>query len=265
VSTWPWRDGYYGNRTPRALTIPFTIQSTYFVDHSQLSTSSTTHVAESAITNHTHNPERPSALPRCSWHSSWLSICQCPGIEMLSTCISCRLRLLGTVLLSVLCQNCLSYILHTRLGTQSYAPTVPRSELIQSTKVAGAIDRKIFWRCQKIRTKSSLTGRSRGFAGLSATTRASYVSPIEEAVGSLLGTDSSQDHQPSALIDAAASLTQESCRLLGTKSLGVDYGLARTGIAVTVGFEVGTHICNLRARVKHSRRIAHKLLASRNL
>jgi hypothetical protein len=245
----------------RALTIPFTIQSTYFVDHSQHSTpSSTTHVAESAITNHTQNRPFPDAHGIARGYRFANAL-----IEMLSTCISCRLRLLGTVLLSVLCQNCLSYIPHTRLGTQSYAPTVPRSELIQSTKVAEAIDRKSFGRCQKIRTKSALTGRSRGFAGLSATTRASYVSPIQEAVGSLLGTDSSQDHQPSALIDAAASLTQESCRLLGTKSLGVDYGLARTGIAVTVGFEVGTHICNLRARVKHSRRIAHKLLASRNL
>jgi hypothetical protein len=53
----------------------------------------------------------------------------------------------------------------------------------------------------------------------------------------MLGTTSSL--RPGAdLIGAAASLTQDSCRLLGVKSVGVDYGLSRTGIAVTVGFEV---------------------------
>jgi putative transcription antitermination factor YqgF len=36
--------------------------------------------------------------------------------------------------------------------------------------------------------------------------------------------------------DAAAIFTQESCPLLGIKSLGVDYGLVRTGVAVTVGY-----------------------------
>jgi len=40
-----------------------------------------------------------------------------------------------------------------------------------------------------------------------------------------------------SLLDAAASITQESCPLLGVKSLGVDYGLVRTGLAVTVGYE----------------------------
>jgi putative Holliday junction resolvase len=39
-----------------------------------------------------------------------------------------------------------------------------------------------------------------------------------------------------AIRDAAAEFTQESCPLLGVKSLGVDYGLVRTGIAVTVGY-----------------------------
>ena len=38
------------------------------------------------------------------------------------------------------------------------------------------------------------------------------------------------------IISAAAAATLESCPLLGVKSLGVDYGLARTGIAVTVGY-----------------------------
>ena len=40
-----------------------------------------------------------------------------------------------------------------------------------------------------------------------------------------------------SLLDVAASITQESCPLLGVKSLGVDYGLVRTGLAVTVGYE----------------------------
>jgi putative transcription antitermination factor YqgF len=39
-----------------------------------------------------------------------------------------------------------------------------------------------------------------------------------------------------AIEDAAASFTQEACPLLGVKSVGVDYGLVRTGVAVTVGY-----------------------------
>jgi putative transcription antitermination factor YqgF len=39
-----------------------------------------------------------------------------------------------------------------------------------------------------------------------------------------------------AVEDAAATFTQESCSLLGVKSVGVDYGLVRTGVAVTVGY-----------------------------
>jgi putative holliday junction resolvase len=38
-------------------------------------------------------------------------------------------------------------------------------------------------------------------------------------------------------LNLGSAITTESCRLLGTKSLGVDYGLVRTGLAVTVGFE----------------------------
>jgi putative Holliday junction resolvase len=40
----------------------------------------------------------------------------------------------------------------------------------------------------------------------------------------------------STLIDAASAVTQSSCQLLGVKSIGVDYGLVRTGIAATVGY-----------------------------
>lgn len=39
------------------------------------------------------------------------------------------------------------------------------------------------------------------------------------------------------MMTAAAAITQQSCELLGLKSIGVDYGLARTGVAVTVGYE----------------------------
>lgn len=38
------------------------------------------------------------------------------------------------------------------------------------------------------------------------------------------------------VVDAAAALTQDSSPLLGVKSLGIDYGLSRTGVAVTVGY-----------------------------
>lgn len=37
--------------------------------------------------------------------------------------------------------------------------------------------------------------------------------------------------------EAAAKVTQQSCALLGVKSVGVDYGLVRTGLAATVGYE----------------------------
>lgn len=40
----------------------------------------------------------------------------------------------------------------------------------------------------------------------------------------------------SQLLDAAAAVTQQSCSLLGVKSVGVDYGLVRTGLAATVGY-----------------------------
>jgi putative holliday junction resolvase len=40
----------------------------------------------------------------------------------------------------------------------------------------------------------------------------------------------------SNLVNALASATQSSCKILGLKSIGVDYGLVRTGIAVTVGY-----------------------------
>ena len=40
-----------------------------------------------------------------------------------------------------------------------------------------------------------------------------------------------------SLNDAAAQLTASQFKLLGTKSVGVDYGLVRTGLAVTVGYE----------------------------
>lgn len=43
--------------------------------------------------------------------------------------------------------------------------------------------------------------------------------------------------EDSAIVDAAASITQDSCSLLGIKSVGVDYGLVRTGLAATVGYE----------------------------
>ena len=38
-------------------------------------------------------------------------------------------------------------------------------------------------------------------------------------------------------LNLGSSITTDSCQLLGIKSLGVDYGLVRTGLAVTVGYE----------------------------
>lgn len=38
------------------------------------------------------------------------------------------------------------------------------------------------------------------------------------------------------IVAAAAAATKEQYQLIGTKSLGVDYGLSRTGVAITVGY-----------------------------
>jgi len=42
---------------------------------------------------------------------------------------------------------------------------------------------------------------------------------------------------PDNILDAAAELTTTTSSLLGVKSIGVDYGLVRTGLAVTVGYD----------------------------
>lgn len=47
----------------------------------------------------------------------------------------------------------------------------------------------------------------------------------------------SNDKVMSDILKAAAAVTLESCRLLGVKSIGVDYGLVRTGVAATVGYD----------------------------
>ena len=47
----------------------------------------------------------------------------------------------------------------------------------------------------------------------------------------------SNDKVMSDLMKAAAAVTLESCRILGVKSIGVDYGLVRTGVATTVGYD----------------------------
>lgn len=42
--------------------------------------------------------------------------------------------------------------------------------------------------------------------------------------------------QDDDILSAAAAVTQEKYQLIGIKSLGVDYGLARTGLATTIGY-----------------------------
>jgi putative transcription antitermination factor YqgF len=50
-------------------------------------------------------------------------------------------------------------------------------------------------------------------------------------------TTTSQMSNDKFWINIGSVLTTESCPLLGIKSLGVDYGLSRTGLAMTVGYE----------------------------
>lgn len=51
-----------------------------------------------------------------------------------------------------------------------------------------------------------------------------------------LSTGSPSLLQSPDVLRAAASITRDSCPLLGIKSVGVDYGLVRTGVAATVGY-----------------------------
>ena len=48
---------------------------------------------------------------------------------------------------------------------------------------------------------------------------------------------SSNERMSDKIIQAAADLTISNAALLGVKSLGVDYGLVRTGLGVTIGYE----------------------------
>jgi len=60
---------------------------------------------------------------------------------------------------------------------------------------------------------------------------------LEDQLSAISKPSSSSRPTASSLIDAASAATQDSCQLLGIKSIGVDYGLVRTGIAATVGYE----------------------------
>ena len=53
----------------------------------------------------------------------------------------------------------------------------------------------------------------------------------------LLASASSPLEDNAALMNAFAGLTQSSCQLLGVKSIGVDYGLVRMGVAKTIGYQ----------------------------
>jgi putative Holliday junction resolvase len=61
----------------------------------------------------------------------------------------------------------------------------------------------------------------------------SVVDEIDAAVSGL----SRDNDSLNRFIEAAALATQESSKMLGVKSVGVDYGLVRTGVAVTVGYD----------------------------
>lgn len=62
-------------------------------------------------------------------------------------------------------------------------------------------------------------------------------STVSSSTSELLMQQQSSSLVSLSLIDVASSITQDNCHLLGVKSIGVDYGLVRTGISVTVGYE----------------------------
>jgi len=67
------------------------------------------------------------------------------------------------------------------------------------------------------------------------------------------------------VLRAAAAITRDSCPLLGVKSVGVDYGLVRTGIAATVGYNPkpleiisdlnNTEVCERIVEICHSEQV----------
>eukprot|EP00980_Cylindrotheca_fusiformis_P003158 scaffold721_cov131-Cylindrotheca_fusiformis.AAC.48 len=58
--------------------------------------------------------------------------------------------------------------------------------------------------------------------------------PFEDEISTAaFGRTSNEDY----IISAAALMTQQTCQMLGIKSVGVDYGLVRTGVATTIGYD----------------------------
>ena len=92
----------------------------------------------------------------------------------------------------------------------------------------------LLWLQQGVVTGWLTTATSRRFRERATTTttwRSTRSCPLWS---SLPNRDASSS---SSLIDAFAGLTQSSCKLLGVKSIGVDYGLVRTGVAKTAGYQ----------------------------
>ena len=59
---------------------------------------------------------------------------------------------------------------------------------------------------------------------------------VDDEIQAAASGQSTNEDTLSRILQAAADITQESCQMLGIKSVGVDYGLARTGLAVTNGY-----------------------------
>ena len=75
------------------------------------------------------------------------------------------------------------------------------------------------------------------YTATSLTLRSNQHEPHEEQPLANQVVESITATPKTTLLDAASSVTLEQCRLLGAKSIGVDYGLVRTGVAVTVGYD----------------------------
>lgn len=71
----------------------------------------------------------------------------------------------------------------------------------------------------------------------SAISRVDHLRSLERQTKRTTSSSPRDDYFDSHMFDAASAVTKESCRLIGVKSVGVDYGLVRTGVAATVGYD----------------------------
>jgi RNase H-fold protein (predicted Holliday junction resolvase) len=107
---------------------------------------------------------------------------------------------------------------------------VPRRVLNDNNSIKGSLSLSLLSSLSKV-AATAATATSKNDNILDTISSQSVASAMS------MSSTSQQQQSSSLLIDVAAQITQSNCQLLGIKSIGIDYGLVRTGLAVTVGYE----------------------------